>query len=89
MDVRRAGRADPRVCTGAMLLSAAGLTGGRPCTTHERAEKELRSDGGLVKDTRVVDDRDLVTSGGVTWGIDLALWPVQRRPGPISRCSWN
>ncbi|WP_235483527.1 DJ-1/PfpI family protein [Streptomyces roseoverticillatus] len=70
------------VCTGALLLSAAGLTVGRPCTTHHLYKDELRREGGIVKDARVVDDGDLVTSGGVTSGLDLALWLVAREAGP-------
>ncbi|KIZ15041.1 DJ-1/PfpI family protein [Streptomyces natalensis] len=69
------------VCTGAMLLSAAKLTQGRSCTTHHLAQQELVKEGGIVKDARVVDDGDLVTSGGVTSGLDLALWLVQREVG--------
>ncbi|MFF0484442.1 DJ-1/PfpI family protein [Streptomyces sp. NPDC004435] len=70
------------VCTGVMLLSGAGLTAGRPCTTHHRAKADLREQGGLVKDARVVDDGDLVTAGGITSGLELALWTVRRELGP-------
>lgn len=69
------------VCTGGMLLSAAGLTRGRPATTHRSAIEELRSAGAKVVEARVVDDGDLVTSGGVTSGLDLALWIVEREFG--------
>ncbi len=68
-------------CTGVMLLSAAGLTNGRPCTTHHRVRPDLERQGGVVKDARVVDDGDLVTAGGVTSGLDLALWLVRRELG--------
>nr|ATY72534.1 AraC family transcriptional regulator [Streptomyces thioluteus] len=66
------------ICTGAMLLSAAGLTKGRNCTTHHKVKDALRSQGGVIRDARVVDDGDLVTAGGITSGLDLALWLVQR-----------
>ncbi|MDG4828145.1 DJ-1/PfpI family protein [Solwaraspora sp. WMMD1047] len=66
------------VCTGTMLLSAAGLTAGRPCITHHRAVEDLRAQGGVITEARVVDDGDLVTAGGVTSGFDLALWLVER-----------
>jgi transcriptional regulator GlxA family with amidase domain len=66
------------VCTGAMLLAAAGLLRGRPATTHHAALDELRASGARVIDARVVDDGDVVTAGGVTSGIDLALWLVER-----------
>ncbi|MFD3552079.1 DJ-1/PfpI family protein [Streptomyces goshikiensis] len=69
------------VCTGAMLLSAAGLTRGRPCTTHHKARPDLERQGGLLKNARVVDDGDLVTAGGITSGLDLALWLVRRELG--------
>jgi transcriptional regulator GlxA family with amidase domain len=71
------------VCTGTMLLAAAGLTTGRPAVTHHSAIDDLAASGALVRpDERVVDDGDLVTSGGVTSGIDLALHLVAREFGP-------
>ncbi|ALO05908.1 Transcriptional regulator AraC family protein [Streptomyces venezuelae] len=65
-----------------MLLSAAGLTKGRPCTTHHKARPDLQQQGGLLKNARVVDDGDLVTAGGVTSGLELALWLTRRELGP-------
>ncbi|MFJ3202541.1 DJ-1/PfpI family protein [Streptomyces sp. NPDC086989] len=69
------------VCTGTMLLSAAGVTRNRPCTTHHRARPDLEQQGGMLKNARVVDDGDLVTAGGITSGLDLALWLVRRELG--------
>jgi transcriptional regulator GlxA family with amidase domain len=69
------------VCTGTLLLSAAGITAGRPCTTHWVAKDDLKAQGGNVINARVVDDGNLVTSGGVTSGIDLGLWLVERFVG--------
>nr|WSW42214.1 DJ-1/PfpI family protein [Streptomyces sp. NBC_01001] len=69
------------VCTGTMLLSAAGLTRNRPCTTHHKARPDLEKQGGLLKNARVVDDGDLVTAGGITSGLELALWLVRRELG--------
>ncbi|MCS7479515.1 DJ-1/PfpI family protein [Umezawaea endophytica] len=69
------------VCTGVMVLSAAGLTRGRPCTTHSRAKADLAAQGGVVVDARVVDDGTLITAGGITSGIDAALWLVERHAG--------
>jgi transcriptional regulator GlxA family with amidase domain len=66
------------VCTGAMILSAAGITRGRSVTTHAIAKQALRGEGAEVIDARVVDDGDLITAGGVTSGIDLALWLTER-----------
>ncbi|PRY35787.1 DJ-1/PfpI family protein [Umezawaea tangerina] len=69
------------VCTGVMVLSAAGITRGRPCTTHSAAKADLAAQGGVVVNARVVDDGDLVTGGGITSGIDVALWLVERHFG--------
>jgi transcriptional regulator GlxA family with amidase domain len=69
------------VCTGAMLLAAAGLAKERPATTHSLAREELRTMGAEVYDARVVDDGDVITSAGVTSGLDLALWLVERFAG--------
>jgi transcriptional regulator GlxA family with amidase domain len=69
------------VCTGGMLLARAGLTDGRPAVTHHGALAELRESGAEVVEARVVDDGDLVTAGGVTSGIDLALHLVEREFG--------
>ncbi len=71
------------VCTGAMVLAAAGLTKGRPATTHHMALDDLRATGAeVIADARVVDDGDLLTCGGVTAGADLALWIIEREIGP-------
>ena len=70
------------VCTGAMLLAAAGLLSGRPAVTHHVALDDLEAAGADVKrEARVVDDGDILTAGGVTSGIDLALWIVERERG--------
>ncbi len=69
------------VCTGAMVLAAAGLTEGRPATTHHTALDDLRESGAELIEARVVDDGDLITCGGVTSGLDLALWMVERELG--------
>jgi transcriptional regulator GlxA family with amidase domain len=70
------------VCTGAMLLGAAGLLAGRPATTNRRALDRLAQFGATVIDARVVDDGDLLSAAGVTAGLDLALWLVEREVGP-------
>jgi transcriptional regulator GlxA family with amidase domain len=66
------------VCTGGMLLARAGLTDGRTAVTHASAVDDLRESGANVVDARVVDDGDLLTAGGVTSGLDLALHLVER-----------
>jgi transcriptional regulator GlxA family with amidase domain len=78
---RERGTSMASVCTGAMILSAAGITKGRRAVTHHVALDALRSEGAIVVDARVVDEGDLVTAGGVTSGIDLALWLVERHFG--------
>jgi transcriptional regulator GlxA family with amidase domain len=69
------------VCTGALLLAHAGTIGTRRATTHHLAWDDLAATGARVVKSRVVDDGDLVTSGGVTCGIDMALWLVEREFG--------
>lgn len=70
------------VCTGGMLVAATGLLEGRPAITHHSAIDDLRASGAVVhEDARVVDDGDVVTSGGVTSGIDMALHVVERERG--------
>jgi transcriptional regulator GlxA family with amidase domain len=69
------------VCTGGMLLAEAGVLEGRPATTHHGALEELRERGADVVEERVVDDGDVLSAGGVTSGIDLALWLVERERG--------
>ena len=69
------------VCTGGMILDRAGLLDGRPAVTHGSALAELDEGEADVVETRVVDDGDVLTSGGVTSGIDMALWLVEREWG--------
>ncbi|MDX8153134.1 DJ-1/PfpI family protein [Patulibacter brassicae] len=77
-----AGATVASVCTGAMLLAHAGLLDGRPAVTHRVALEDLRERGADVRgDERVVDDGDVLTAGGVTAGLDLALHLVARFAG--------
>lgn len=69
------------VCTGAMLLERAGVLDGRPAVTHASALDDLCETGVEVVEARVVDTGDVLTAGGVTSGIDLALWIVEREVG--------
>ncbi len=69
------------VCTGALVYAAAGLLAGRPATTHWQAVDELTAlDPSVLIDTeaRFVDDGDVLTSAGVSAGIDMALHLVAR-----------
>jgi transcriptional regulator GlxA family with amidase domain len=69
------------VCTGAGLVAAAGVAHGRPMSTRARARADLVRHGVEIVDARVVDDGQLLSAGGVTAGIDLGLWLVERRAG--------
>ncbi len=61
------------VCTGALLLAAAGLLDGYRATTHWLSLGLLRKFGVDVAEERVVVDRNRITGGGVTAGIDFGL----------------
>ena len=69
------------VCTGGMLLARAGVLDGRPAVTHASALDDLRATDAVVTDARFVDDGDVLTAGGVTSGLDLALHLVERECG--------
>jgi transcriptional regulator GlxA family with amidase domain len=66
------------VCTGVLLLAHAGVIGARRATTHHDARADLAALGATVIAQRVVDEGTVVTSGGVTSGIDLALFLTAR-----------
>jgi transcriptional regulator GlxA family with amidase domain len=61
------------VCTGALLLGAAGLLAGLRATTHWMAYDQLRAYGAQPTEQRVVIEGKVVTAAGVSAGIDLAL----------------
>jgi len=69
------------VCTGGMLLERAGLLAGRAAVTHAGALDDLRETGTEVIEARVVDAGDVLTCGGVTSGLDLALYLLEREYG--------
>lgn len=72
------------VCTGALVYAAAGLLAGRPATTHWASTDLLREIDPSIEirlEDRFVDDGDLVTSAGVSAGIDMALHLVGRLAG--------
>ncbi|WP_327050480.1 DJ-1/PfpI family protein [Halomicrococcus gelatinilyticus] len=80
-DAHADGAAVAAVCTGGMLLARAGVLDGRPATTHASALDDLRETDAEVVTTRVVDDGDVLTAGGVTSGLDLAVHLVDREFG--------
>lgn len=61
------------VCTGALVLGAAGLLEGRRATTHWNAMDFLKHFGAIATEARVVRDGNVITAGGVTSGIDFGL----------------
>ena len=69
------------VCTGALLLGAAGLLKGRRATTHWMAMEFLDAFGAIAVDERVVVDGNVITGGGVTAGIDFGLQVVAEVAG--------
>jgi len=69
------------VCTGGMLMQRAGILDDRPAITHGGALDDLRDAGIEVVDARVVDDGNVLTAGGVTSGLDLALYIGEREFG--------
>lgn len=65
------------VCTGSLLLHAAGFTRGRRITTHwafVEALRERASEATVLAGVRYVRDGNVVTAAGVSAGIDMALW---------------
>lgn len=64
------------VCTGSLVLGAAGLLRGYKATTHWAAMGYLEAYGALPTKTRVCIDRNRISGGGVTAGIDFALTVV-------------
>lgn len=69
------------VCTGSLVYADAGLLDGRPATTHWASLDTLASLGRDIQvrpDDRFVDDGNIVTSAGVSAGIDMALHLVAR-----------
>ena len=70
------------VCTGALVLGAAGLLRGKRATTHWASHDFLASLGAIPTQGRVVRDGNLLTGGGVTAGIDFALTLVAEICGP-------
>jgi len=69
------------VCTGALLLGAAGFLQGRRATTHPNAYEELEPYCREVVPERVVEDGNVITARGVTSSIDAGLYVVRRLEG--------
>jgi cyclohexyl-isocyanide hydratase len=69
------------VCTGALILMAAGLLAGRKATTHRSAMNELRAAAQVVEE-RIVEDGLVTTAGGITASIDLGLHLLRKHFAP-------
>ncbi|HEV3046222.1 MAG TPA: DJ-1/PfpI family protein [Solirubrobacteraceae bacterium] len=79
----RTSRWTTSVCTGSLILAAAGLLAGRRATSHWLALEELRRLGTVPVEERVVFDGKLVTAAGVSAGIDMALELAARLAGEL------
>lgn len=86
--LRTAPQADTRlasICSGALLLAQAGCLDGRHCTTHHSLIADLQRQAPrahVVADRVFVDDGPVLTSAGITTGIDLALYLIEQHAGP-------
>ena len=68
------------VCTGALLLAKAGLLEGLKATTHHQVFEELAAlapNTEIVKGERFVDNGKIITSGGISAGIDMSLYLIE------------
>lgn len=70
------------VCTGALVLGAAGLLKGKRAATHWMSRDMLKAFGATPVAERVVVDGNVITGGGVTAGIDFALTVAAKAFGP-------
>ena len=70
------------VCGGSLALAMAGLLEGRHAVTHHMGMDVLGATGAIPVRARVVDDGDFISAGGVTSGLDLALYLLERTYGP-------
>ena len=73
------------VCTGSLVLAAAGLLDGKPATTHWQSLELLPTLGSEIEvrpDDRFVDNGNVITAAGVSAGIDMALHLVARLHSP-------
>lgn len=72
------------VCTGAFYIAHSGLLSGLSATTHHGAFSEFRetfSDVRLVEDQRYVEEGKVITAGGISAGIDMSLYVVEKLLG--------
>ncbi|MCQ6268604.1 DJ-1/PfpI family protein [Fictibacillus sp. WQ 8-8] len=70
------------VCGGSLILAMGGLLEDRHAVTHHMGMDLLSATNAIPVNARVVDDGNLITGGGVTSGLDVALYLVERELGP-------
>jgi putative intracellular protease/amidase len=78
-EIRRlavAARYHTSVCTGALILGAAGLLRGKRANTYWASRDTLKLFGAIIEEGRVVRDGNVITGGGVTAGMDFALLAI-------------
>jgi putative intracellular protease/amidase len=80
-DVHRTSSWTTSVCTGSLVLAAAGILDGLPATTHWMARDELAALGAVPMPDRIVEQGKIMTAAGVSAGIDMALTLTQRIHG--------
>jgi transcriptional regulator GlxA family with amidase domain len=73
------------VCTGSLLLGAAGYLAGKRATTHPNAFEELEPYCAAVENRRIVDEGSVITARGVSSSLDLGLHLVERIAGGEAR----
>src|SRR5581483_4527871 len=75
------------VCSGSLILGAAGLLNGRRAACHWAWRDMLTAFGAIPDSSRVVRDGDVITGGGVTAGVDFALTLISELRGPdVAQC---
>ena len=72
------------VCTGSLLLAAAGLLDGLEATTHWGSKKTLEDLGARYTEQRVVQNGKIITAAGVSSGIDMALTLAAQLTDPVT-----
>ncbi|MGB3534790.1 MAG: DJ-1/PfpI family protein [Microcoleaceae cyanobacterium] len=74
------------VCTGSLILAKAGLLNGLSATTHHHAFEELRQlapQTTVITDQRFIDNGKILTSGGISAGIDLSFYVIAKLFGEV------
>ncbi|MBN2499974.1 MAG: DJ-1/PfpI family protein [Anaerolineales bacterium] len=76
------------VCTGSLILGAAGLLDGLRVTTHHQVFdllREVSPESQVMEDERFIDNGRVITSGGISAGIDMSLYVIGRLLGEAHR----